>query len=97
MTRHSERGTRYLVRIYRCRSSYSADVPDLPGRVAAAKTLAACKRLMAGAIEMHLEGMKESGERIPKPSRRIQFEIDDSDDEAVFTWVEVRPQKAVRA
>ena len=91
------RPLRYLVRIYRYRSSYSADVPDLPGCIAAARTLPACKRLIAGAIAMHLEGMREAGERIPQPKRRIQFEIDDSDDEAYCTWVEVPTRKPVRA
>ena len=37
---------------------YSAYAPDLPGCVAAAKTLEACKRLMKEAIEFHIEGLK---------------------------------------
>jgi predicted RNase H-like HicB family nuclease len=46
----------------------SAFVPDLPGCVAAGDSIDEVLRLMAGAIEMHLEGMKVDGERIPRPT-----------------------------
>jgi predicted RNase H-like HicB family nuclease len=43
-------------------------VPDLPGCIAAGRTLAETKRLMAKAIEMHLALMREGGDEIPEPS-----------------------------
>ena len=54
-------------------TGYSAYVPDLPGCVAAGATLEETKELMRGAIEMHLEGMREDGDPIPKPSAEIGY------------------------
>jgi hypothetical protein len=34
--------------------------------------------------------MSESGEKIPKPTRRMEFSIDESSDEEYCTWVEVK-------
>lgn len=47
---------------------YSAYVPDLPGCVAAARTLEKTRELMEEAIEFHIEGMRMHGEIVPKPS-----------------------------
>jgi predicted RNase H-like HicB family nuclease len=44
---------------------YGAYVPDLPGCVAAARTQAEVKKLIAEAIPFHLEGMRRHGEVIP--------------------------------
>jgi len=52
----------------------SAYVPDLPGCVAAAKTLRQVKKLIASAVEFHLEGMRRHGERIiPEPSTVVDY------------------------
>jgi predicted RNase H-like HicB family nuclease len=48
--------------------NWSAYVPDLPGCVTTAKTLNECRRLIAEAIEFHIEGMREHGENVPEPS-----------------------------
>jgi len=64
----------YTVVIEKSPTGYSAYVPDLPGCVAAAKTVDETEALMRGAIRMHLEGMREDGETIPEPltvARRI--------------------------
>ena len=47
---------------------YSAYVPDLPGCVAAASTLAETRELIEEAIEFHIEGMRLHGESVPQPS-----------------------------
>ena len=49
-------------------TGYSAYAPDLPGCVAAASTLDETKAVMAEAVEMHLEAMREDGEPIPEPT-----------------------------
>jgi predicted RNase H-like HicB family nuclease len=49
-------------------TGYSASVPDLPGCVAVGGTRAETLTLMAEAIELHLAGMREDGEKIPEPS-----------------------------
>lgn len=51
------------------RTGFSAHVPDLPGCIAAGRTLGETKRLMAKAIEMHIALMREDGDEIPEPSR----------------------------
>jgi predicted RNase H-like HicB family nuclease len=80
---------RFLVRIYRAGDNYSALVPDLPGCVAAARTVEKVRKLVAEAITMHLDLMRQSGEKIPEPTRQIDFGIDESVEEELCTWVEV--------
>jgi predicted RNase H-like HicB family nuclease len=80
---------RYLVMIHRTDTGYSADVPDLPGCIAAAKTLKGVQRLMAEAIELHLDLMRQSGGAIPAPRQSIEFAIDPDTDQEFCTWLEV--------
>jgi predicted RNase H-like HicB family nuclease len=61
--------SRYPILIAPTRTGFSAHVPDLPGCIAAGRTLAETKRLMTKAIEMHLALMREDGDETPKPSR----------------------------
>jgi predicted RNase H-like HicB family nuclease len=49
-------------------SGFSAYVPDLPGCVAAGESLDVTRDLIAGAIAMHIAGLREDGEPIPEPS-----------------------------
>jgi predicted RNase H-like HicB family nuclease len=58
---------KYAVIFEKTKTGYSAHVPDLPGCVAAARTLKSTEKLMREAIELHLESMKEHGEVIPSP------------------------------
>ena len=59
---------RYLVVVEEGQSSFGAYVPDLPGCVAAGETREEALALIRDAIEFHIEGMKEAGQSIPKPS-----------------------------
>lgn len=56
---------KYLVVIEKGRRSWGAHVPDLPGCIAAAKTRAAVVKLIKAAIELHIEGLKEAGVKVP--------------------------------
>jgi predicted RNase H-like HicB family nuclease len=88
---------RYVVMIRRTPTGYSADVPDLPGCVAAAKSLNGLRRLVAEAIALHLELMSKSGETIPEPRQSIDFAIDPEAIEELCTGVEVEiPQSAAQ-
>ena len=51
-------------------TSWGAYVPDLPGCVAVGSTLEEVEELIRGAIEMHLETMREDGDPIPQPRSR---------------------------
>jgi len=79
---------RYLVMLRRTDTGYCADVPDLPGCVAAGKSLKGTLRLIAEAIGLHIDLMKQSGETVPTPRRQIKFVIDDSVQEEFCTWVD---------
>ncbi len=59
--------TEYTVIFEQGPSNWSAYVPDLPGCVAAAETRDATAALMAEAIRLHVELMREDGDPIPPP------------------------------
>jgi len=80
---------RYLVMIRRTDTGYCVDAPDVPGCVAAAGTIEASREMFAEALEMHLELLRDSGQPIPAPSQKIEFEIDESAGEELCTWVDV--------
>jgi predicted RNase H-like HicB family nuclease len=64
---------RYAVLFEKTDTGYSANVPDLPGCVAAGATLEATTELIRGAIRMHLAGMTEDGEAIPEPKTIAEY------------------------
>ncbi len=67
----------YLVVIEAGETSFGAYVPDLPGGVAVGVTRAEATKLIHEAIEFHIEGMKEDGLPIPKPSSSSELvEVD---------------------
>ncbi len=58
---------KYLVIIEKGSRSYGAYVPDLPGCVAAAKTVREVRKLIREAIKLHVEDLRERGLPVPKP------------------------------
>jgi predicted RNase H-like HicB family nuclease len=64
---------RYGIVIEKGPTSYGASVPDLPGCVAVGDSPEEVKRLIAEAIALHLEGMREDGEPIPEPSTLCDY------------------------
>lgn len=63
---------KYAVVFEKSTTGYGAYVPDLPGCVAAGGTLEETRKLMAGALAMHLDAMRADGDDIPEPSR-VEF------------------------
>ncbi len=57
----------YLVIVEKGENGFGAYVPDLPGCVAAAETRDEIVTLIQEAIEFHIDGLRKSGEEIPKP------------------------------
>ena len=57
----------YVVILEEGAESWGAYVPDLPGCVAAGETREEALKLIQGAIELHLDGMKEDGDAVPEP------------------------------
>jgi predicted RNase H-like HicB family nuclease len=49
-------------------SDFGVSFPDFPGCVTAGRTLDEARQLAPEALALHIEGMIEDGEHIPKPS-----------------------------
>ena len=56
---------RYAMIIESGERNYSAYLPDLPGCIAAGRTIDEVKQNMREAVELHLSGMREDGCRSP--------------------------------
>jgi len=50
------------------KSDYGVSFPDFPGCITAGKTFEEAHRNALDALTLHIEGMREDGETIPKPS-----------------------------
>ena len=50
------------------KSDYGVSFPDFPGCITAGKTFEEAHRNAVDALTLHMEGMREDGEPIPKPS-----------------------------
>ncbi len=61
----------YLVIFEKGASSYGAYVPDLPGCVAVGETMDEVRRLIAEAIQFHIEGLRKDGLVVPLPSSTV--------------------------
>ncbi|MEO6329470.1 MAG: type II toxin-antitoxin system HicB family antitoxin [Ginsengibacter sp.] len=57
---------KYLVIYEKTKTGYSSYARDLPGVIATGKTKAIVEKNMFGAIQFHLEGLKEERMSIPK-------------------------------
>ena len=64
---------RYAIVIEKGERNYAAFVPGLPGCVATGDTVKDTRREIQGAIEFHLDGMREDGTPIPEPSSRVAY------------------------
>lgn len=64
---------RYAIVIEKAEGNYSAYVPDLPGCVATGATAEEAELEIRGAIEFHLEGLREDGLPIPQPASRVEY------------------------
>jgi predicted RNase H-like HicB family nuclease len=64
---------RYAVIVEEGESSFGAHVPDLPGCVAVANTKEEVLDLIQEAIEFHLEGLREDGQPIPRPTSSVEY------------------------
>jgi predicted RNase H-like HicB family nuclease len=63
---------KYAVVIEKGSRSYGAYVPDLPGCVAVGESREEVVNLIREAIELHLEGIHESGHTLPQPASSVE-------------------------
>lgn len=64
---------KYLIVIEKSDTGYSAYSPDLPGCVSTGSTPEATEKNMQEAIEFHIDGLKQDGYEIPKPTSRSSY------------------------
>jgi predicted RNase H-like HicB family nuclease len=64
---------RYAVVIEKAKGNYSAYVPDLPGCVATADTVASVEHEIRTAIRFHIEGLKADGLEVPPPTSIAEY------------------------
>ncbi len=64
---------RYAIVIEKGPTSVGAYVPDLPGCVAVGKSAAEVRKLIAEAIPLHLEGLREDGLPTPLPASECEY------------------------
>ena len=65
--------TRYMVVVERGESSWGAHVPDLPGCVAVGESREEVVGLIREAIVLHIDGLKDAGLPVPRPSSEGAF------------------------
>jgi predicted RNase H-like HicB family nuclease len=64
---------KYMVVIEKGKTSYGAHVPDLPGCIAVGQSREEVLKLIRGAIEFHIDGLRAAGEPIPTPSSVSEY------------------------
>ena len=64
---------RYAVVIEKAEGNYSAYIPDLPGCVATAPSVAEIEAEIRDAIRFHIEGLKADGIAVPAPSSIAEY------------------------
>jgi predicted RNase H-like HicB family nuclease len=62
-----------MVVIERGENSWGAHVPDLPGCVAVGDTREEVLQLIREAIDFHIDGLKQDGVPLPRPSSESAF------------------------
>jgi len=63
----------FLVVVEKGKSSYGAYVPDLPGCVAVAASRREVLKLIREGIQLHIQALREAGERVPPPSSKSEI------------------------
>jgi predicted RNase H-like HicB family nuclease len=64
---------RYAIVIEKAAENYSAFVPDLPGCIATAATIADVEVEIREAIRFHIEGLKADGVEVPAPTSLADY------------------------
>lgn len=70
-------------------SDYGVDFPDFPGCVTAGKTLEEARNAAVEALTFHIEGMRDDGDEIPKPSSLDNIMNNPDNQEAVVFIVDI--------
>jgi predicted RNase H-like HicB family nuclease len=79
-------------------SDFGVDFPDFAGCVTAGRDLEEARRMAAEALALHVEGMQEDGDPLPKPSSLddIMRNLANHDAVAFLVDVTTEPSRSVR-
>jgi predicted RNase H-like HicB family nuclease len=87
----------YIAYLHKDRGSdFGVSFPDFPGCVTAGKSLEEARRRAVEALALHIRGMAEDGEAIPKPSKLDEIKDDPARKGAVAILVGANLEKTVR-
>ena len=64
---------RYAIVIEKTATGFSAFVPDLPGCIATGRDQSEVESKMKFAIRFHIDGLKEDGLPVPKPTSIAEY------------------------
>lgn len=64
---------RYAIVMEKAKSNFAAYVPDLPGCVATGRTVKSTEKRLREAIVLHVQGLREDGLPVPKPSCIVEY------------------------
>ena len=64
---------RHAIVIEKTATGFSAFVPDLPGCIATGASQAEVESEMKAAIRFHIDGLKEDGLPVPKPTSIAEY------------------------
>lgn len=78
------------------RSDIGVSFPDFPGCITAGRNLEEARRKAAEALSLHITGMLEDGEKIPKPSTLDDVANDSARKDAVLLLVPARSERTLR-
>ena len=65
--------SKYLIVIEKTGTGFSAFSPDLDGCISTGNTRDEVEKNMKQAIEFHLDGLREEGDKIPEPSTESAY------------------------
>jgi predicted RNase H-like HicB family nuclease len=87
----------YIAYLHKDRKSdFGVSFPDFPGCVTAGRTLEEARRKAEEALALHIQGMAEDGDAIPKPSKLDEITDDPDRKGAVAILVNANLEKTVR-
>ena len=87
----------YIAYLHKDRGSdYGVSFPDFPGCITAGRTLEEAYRKAPEALSLHVAGMIEDGEKLPKPSTIEDVAKDPAAKDALAILVPARTERTVR-
>jgi predicted RNase H-like HicB family nuclease len=87
----------YIAYLHKDRKSdFGVSFPDFPGCVTAGRTLEEARRKAEEVLVLHIQGMAEDGDAIPKPSKLDEITDDPDRNGAVAILVNANLEKTVR-